>query len=213
VARRMGRIAHAVGLPVVAAMCLLGPGLSARQTATQAPARSQPQINVSEYRNRAVPPDPANPPGPTQPIPFSHKLHLSIGLQCSDCHQNPDPGVLMTFPTTAKCMSCHKTIAVNLPAIKKLTAYAKSGKPIPWVRVYVLLQGVNYTHRKHLDAGIQCETCHGPVTQMAVMHQATGITAMSVCLKCHMMNNAPTTCQTCHSWPKINAKGEPAVNP
>lgn len=203
-----GRPVQAIALPILIAMLVSGVGSRAAQT-TQA----QPQLNAAEYRNSAVPPNPANPPGPEQPIPFSHQLHMSLGLQCSSCHENAAPGVMMTFPTTAKCMSCHKTVGRNLPPIQKLAAYAKSGKPIPWVRVYVLLKGVTWTHQKHLAAGVQCETCHGPVTQMAVMREATGITAMSVCLKCHMMNNAPTTCQTCHSWPAMGANGEPTVNP
>lgn len=177
---------------------------------TRAQDQAHPQISASEYR-RAVAPNPANPPGPAQPIPFSHRLHLTLGLQCSGCHTNPSPGFLMTFPTTAKCMSCHQSVGTSLPAIRKLATYAKSGKPIPWVRVYVLLKGVEWTHRKHLGAEIACETCHGPVNQMDVMREATGVTAMSVCLKCHQMNGAPTTCQTCHAWPKIGPNGEPSV--
>jgi hypothetical protein len=60
---------------------------------------------------------------------------------------------------------------------------------------------VNWTHRKHLDAGVKCETCHGPVADMAAMSQATSVTSMGVCINCHKLNNAPTVCQTCHSWP------------
>jgi len=32
----------------------------------------------------------ANPP--EQPIPYSHKQHIALGLTCKDCHTNPDPG-------------------------------------------------------------------------------------------------------------------------
>jgi hypothetical protein len=208
-------------LPVLAAMCLLGLGLRAAQTAaqttaqtgTQPPGQAQPQINVSEYRDRAVPPNPSNAAGPAQPIPFSHKLHSSLGLQCSTCHQNAAQGARMTLPTAQTCMSCHSTVAADRPPIEKLAAYAKSGKPIPWAPVYVLLKGVNFSHQTHIAAQVQCETCHGQVTQMVVMRQATGVTAMSVCQKCHTMNDAPTTCQTCHSWPRIGPNGEPVVHP
>lgn len=27
-----------------------------------------------------------------QPLPFSHKQHVTAGLKCGDCHQTPDPG-------------------------------------------------------------------------------------------------------------------------
>ncbi len=201
--KNTGRLALAIALEVLVAMFFFGPRLGAAQQkpAPAKPAQAAPKINVSGYRNSAVPPNPANPPGPVQPIPYSHKLHLALGLQCNMCHQNPGNGALMTLPTAQTCMSCHKAIATDKPPIQKLAAYAKSGKPIPWVPVYVLLKGVNFSHKTHIAAQVQCDTCHGPVEDFVVQHEATSITAMSVCLKCHMMNNAPTTCKTCHSWP------------
>jgi hypothetical protein len=138
---------------------------------------------------------------PEQPIPYSHKLHLALGLKCGTCHTNPEPGKLMTFPATATCMSCHLAIATKKPSIQKLTSFAKSGQPIPWVRVYTVTQGVNWTHRKHLEAGMKCETCHGQVAELAAMSQVTSVTSMGVCINCHKLHNAPTVCQTCHSWP------------
>jgi hypothetical protein len=138
---------------------------------------------------------------PEQPLPYSHKAHLALGLQCAGCHTNPEPGKLMTYPATATCMSCHHAIAKNKPTIKKLAAYASSGQPVPWVRVYQVLPGVNWTHRKHLGAGIKCETCHGQVPEMATMSEATSVTTMGVCLHCHTLHSAPTVCATCHVWP------------
>jgi hypothetical protein len=203
VTKNTGRLALAIALELLMALLFFGPGLSAAQqkSAPASPAQAAPKVDVSVYRNSPVPPNPANTPGPVQPIPYSHKLHLALGLQCTLCHQNPGDGALMTLPTAQTCMSCHKAIAADKPPIQKLTAYAKSGKPIPWVRVYVLLKGVNFSHKTHIAANVQCDTCHGPVQDFVVQHEATSITAMSVCLKCHTMNKAPTTCKTCHSWP------------
>lgn len=138
---------------------------------------------------------------PEQPVPYSHKAHLALGLTCAGCHTNPAPGKLMTYPATATCMSCHHEIGKKKPAIKKLAAYATSGQSVPWVRVYQVLPGVNWTHRKHLDAGIKCESCHGQVPEMETMSEATSVTTMGVCLRCHTMHNAPTVCATCHLWP------------
>ncbi len=148
-----------------------------------------------------VPQNPSEHAPPVQPIPYSHKTHLALGLQCSTCHTNPAPGKLMTFPATTTCMSCHLSVAKNKPAIRKLASFSKSRQPIPWVRVYRVLPGVNWTHRKHLDAGLKCETCHGQVAQMAAMSEVTSVKTMAVCLHCHQAHNAPTDCQTCHSWP------------
>jgi Cytochrome c7 and related cytochrome c len=138
---------------------------------------------------------------PAQPIPYSHQTHLALGLECSGCHANPEPGNLMTFPATSTCMSCHNVVAAEKPSIKKLASYEKSGQPIPWVRIYIVTSGVNWTHRKHLGVGIKCEICHGPVEEMAAMSMATSVTSMGVCINCHTLHNAPTTCQTCHAWP------------
>ena len=110
----------------------------------------------------------------------------------------------MTFPGTSTCMSCHVSVAKNTPAIQMLASYANSNQPIPWVRVYKVLPGVNWSHRKHLDAGMKCQMCHGQVAQMERMSEATSVTTMGVCLKCHTEHGAPTVCSTCHSWPPAN---------
>ena len=148
-----------------------------------------------------VPANPAEHLPPAQPIPYSHKTHLALGLECKTCHTNPDPGKLMTFPATSTCMSCHNAVAKSKPAIQKLATFAKSQQDVPWVRVYAVLPGVNWTHRKHLDAGMKCETCHGQVGQTDAMSETMSVTTMGVCISCHKANNAPTVCQTCHAWP------------
>ena len=163
--------------------------VKAQQTAATANATKDVPDNLAEHTP------------PVQPISYSHQTHLALGLDCNMCHTNPEPGNLMTFPATSTCMSCHDTVATKKPSIQKLAAYAKSGQTVPWVRVYTVTAGVNWTHRKHLEAGIKCGTCHGPVADMAVMSQATSVTSMGVCINCHQLHAAPTVCQTCHSWP------------
>lgn len=175
---------------LVAALLFLALSTSARQTPATA------------YNKTDVPDNPSEHTAPVQPIPYSHKTHLAFGLECKTCHRNPEPGNLMTFPATSTCMSCHSTVATEKTSIQKLASFAKSGQPIPWVRVYTVTRGVNWTHRKHLDAGINCETCHGQVAELAAMSQVTSVTSMGVCINCHKLHNAPTVCQTCHSWPE-----------
>jgi len=162
--------------------------------------KAQQPVATSEIKQE-VPNNPSEHTPPVQPIPYSHKTHLALGLPCATCHTNPAPGNLMTFPATTTCMSCHTSIAKDKPAIQKLASFSKSRQPIPWVRVYNVLPGVTWTHRKHLDAGIKCETCHGQVAQMEKMSEATSVTTMAVCLNCHKAHDAPTVCQTCHQWP------------
>lgn len=150
---------------------------------------------------RDVPDNLVRPVPPVQPVPFSHKQHLALGLQCQDCHTNPDPGDLITFPASGKCIKCHATVAKETAAVLKLAELAHSKDPIPWTRVYILLPGVRWSHREHLATGVKCETCHGSVAQMDVMAEVTGVTAMTSCIHCHEMHTAPTACRTCHLWP------------
>lgn len=146
----------------------------------------------------AVPDNPSVHPAPVQPIPYSHKKHLALGMECKACHTNPEPGKLMTFPDTARCMQCHAAVAKDKPSIEKLAGYAKSKQAIPWVRVYMVLPGVAWSHRPHLQAGLSCETCHGQVRDMEQMSEVTSVTTMYVCLNCHELNHAKTACDTCH---------------
>jgi hypothetical protein len=145
-----------------------------------------------------VPNNPSDHAAPEQPIPYSHKKHLAVGLECKNCHTNPEPGRLMTFPAASKCMECHVTIAKDKPSIQKLASFAKSERPIPWVRVYNVLPGIAWTHRVHSAASVRCETCHGPVREMEVMSEVTSVVTMYSCLSCHEMNHAKTSCDTCH---------------
>jgi hypothetical protein len=148
--------------------------------------------------NQMVPDNPSEHAPPAQPIPYSHKKHLALGLDCKDCHTNPEPGRLMTFPDTDKCMLCHGMVAKEKPSIQKLAEYAKSKQAVPWIRVYTVLPGVAWSHRPHLDAGIKCEACHGQVREMEAMSEVTSVTTMYSCLHCHEMNQAKTACDTCH---------------
>jgi hypothetical protein len=133
-----------------------------------------------------------------QPLPYSHKTHLSKGLQCKDCHVNPEPGEKMTFPATAKCMACHLTVARERPAIQKLAEMAKGGAEIPWARVYTVRAGTYWSHRSHLEASIVCAECHGDVASLDVMTRLTNVTSMEGCITCHRAKKAGTGCEFCH---------------
>jgi Cytochrome c3/Cytochrome c7 and related cytochrome c len=162
-------------------------------------ARAQKTATVKpKMTSMMVPDNPSEHPAPEQPIPYSHKQHLALGLQCKECHTSPEPGKQMTFPSAERCMQCHVTIAKDKPSIQKIAQYAQSKEEIPWVRVYKVLPGVNWSHQPHLAAGVKCETCHGRVAEMATMSEVTSVTTMYVCLHCHELNHAKAACDTCH---------------
>jgi c(7)-type cytochrome triheme protein len=139
------------------------------------------------------------PAAPLQPLPYSHKKHVALGLECRTCHVNPDPGKLMTFPPTRVCMGCHQAVAADRPPIQKLAGFAASGKPVPWVRVYRLPDYVFWKHTTHLEAGVTCADCHGPVAERDVITQETNVVTMAGCLACHNKRQVFTDCGDCHA--------------
>lgn len=193
-----------VALTLLAMLCIATRGIAQQssegQPSTHKTTSARAHASAKKYM---VPDNPSPHPAPEQPIPYSHKQHLAFGLKCQECHTNPEPGRLMTFPDTAKCMQCHVTIAKGKPSIQNIAQYAASNQPIPWVRVYKVIAGVNWTHRAHLVAGVKCETCHGDVSQISAMSEVTSVVTMYSCLNCHEMSHAKTTCETCHVRPSF----------
>jgi hypothetical protein len=138
-------------------------------------------------------------PAPEQPLPYSHRQHLELGLlECGDCHVNPDAGSLMTFPDTDTCLSCHESMPAGAATLKRLVASRSSGSPIPWVRVYRLADYVYWSHGTHIGAGIACETCHGPVSERDTMAVETNVTTKQGCVTCHETRQVLTDCGGCH---------------
>ncbi|MDH3351409.1 MAG: cytochrome c3 family protein [Gammaproteobacteria bacterium] len=174
------------------------------------------QVDAQQTSGKALPAvsDNVGPhPAPVQPLPFSHKTHLAAGLPCQNCHMNAGTGEQMGFPATDTCMMCHRAIATDKPAIKKLSEYAASGEPIPWVRVYAIAPGITWSHRVHVDAGMQCDTCHGDIHEADVVAETKSTRAMATCISCHEVHGAAAECVTCHAWPTDRLLGIEAASP
>jgi hypothetical protein len=134
---------------------------------------------------------------PVQPIPYSHKQHLALGLKCGNCHEMAEPGEMMGIPAVSKCMTCHQAVKKDSPAIQKLAGFAASKEPVPWVRVYQIPSFVFFSHKNHLDTGAKCETCHGKVAERERLFRETDI-SMGGCMNCHRENKASIDCMFCH---------------
>jgi hypothetical protein len=139
------------------------------------------------------------PPPPEQPLPYSHKKHLALGLECATCHTMPEPGRAATLPPTATCMKCHAQVKTESPHIQQLAAAHAADQPIEWKRVYRLPDFVPFDHKIHVAGreALTCDVCHGDVKEMDVMQRVKDI-SMAACLECHMEKNAPTRCDSCH---------------
>ena len=138
---------------------------------------------------------------PKQPIAFNHKTHAgTLKLPCKMCHPNPDPGDRMTIIAASGCMNCHSAIKADSPEIKKLADFAKTGTPIPWVRVYEVPSFVNFSHRTHLDKGATYQDCHGQVASRDQLSRETDI-SMGGCMDCYKARKASLDCGVCHELP------------
>jgi hypothetical protein len=136
--------------------------------------------------------------GPKQPIPFNHHLHVTTLKQpCKSCHADLDPGELVDIPDTAQCMQCHSAIEPKTQAEKKLVAFAKQNRNIDWVRVYRIPTFVQFDHRQHAQAGVECDACHGPVRERTALWQEKDL-SMGSCMNCHRVMRASLDCSSCH---------------
>ena len=159
-------LASVIGL-IVLFYAYVAPGLAPKQRCLVSPIRETMKA-LKIFALILIPMAAfAQPKPPEQPIPYSHKQHIANGLTCKDCHtvvqSSPDAGDEMAIPAASKCMTCHRTIKKDSPAIQKLAAYDRDKQPIPWVRIYKLPDFVFFSHQTHLKAGAQCEECHGQV--------------------------------------------------
>jgi hypothetical protein len=133
-----------------------------------------------------------------QPIDFSHRIHATDNqIPCQFCHEYARRGPVAGIPSVQRCVQCHLTISPKKPEIDKLLAAWRSKKPIAWVRVHELPDYVRFTHKRHVLAGVACETCHGDVGRMDAAVQVASLT-MGWCVTCHQERRAPTDCLVCH---------------
>lgn len=122
---------------------------------------------------------------PTQPVPYSHKLHVSqLGLDCQYCHTNVFDSKVSNIPATQTCMNCHNQIKTDSDKLEPVRESWETGEPIEWVRVHNLPDFAFFDHSAHVNVGVGCESCHGRVDKMDVVYQAEPL-SMSWCLDCH----------------------------
>ena len=151
------------------------------------------------YRPRPGAPVTYQAPPPVQPIEFSHAVHAgSYGIDCQYCHADARRGVYAGLPSVQRCMGCHKLVAAQgNPEVQKLTEHWSTKQPIPWVRVHKVPGFVEFPHRRHIEVGLACQTCHGPVETMQRVAQVAPLT-MGWCISCHAERKGPLDCVTCH---------------
>jgi hypothetical protein len=142
--------------------------------------------------------------GPEQPIAFYHSVHAGQNqIPCMYCHYTADRSESAGIPSVKLCVGCHvpgsasaepRTAQLAFPSAQrnkfwnaeasKLVEYWRKGEPVPWVRIHDLPEHVKFPHFMHVNAGLQCQTCHGPVEKMEKVYQFSSL-QMGWCIDCH----------------------------
>ena len=160
--------------------------------------------------------------GPEQPIEFSHKIHAGsaqdgdLGIPCLYCHGPAERSQHASIPAVSLCMGCHTHVAEgrtqgSAEEIAKLREYYANGESIPWIRIHNLPEHVQFKHFRHVQAGVECQTCHGPVQEMnrvyltpdTVLRPSSAYLPaakleMGWCMDCHLNRGASDDCSVCH---------------
>ncbi|MDH3725812.1 MAG: hypothetical protein OER93_08740, partial [Thermoleophilia bacterium] len=92
--------------------------------------------------------------------------------------------------------------------ISKIQGYMESGEPIPWNRIHKISDHAHFPHMRHVDAGLECQTCHGEVQTMGVLVEPDPVWGgdnMGWCIECHRnppaetgIEEASIDCAVCH---------------
>ncbi|MBH13080.1 c-type cytochrome [Leeuwenhoekiella palythoae] len=139
-------------------------------------------------------------------------------IECKYCHSSARTSKTSGIPSLNVCMNCHKSISEVADAtsefssvtedyskefydkeIQKLykatgwdpatQSYTGETQAVEWVRIHNLPDFAYFNHSQHVSvAGVQCQTCHGPVEEMEIMYQNAPLT-MGWCINCHRETN------------------------
>jgi len=120
-----------------------------------------------------------------QPVPFSHQHHVTgLGIDCRYCHTSVEQSAFAGIPPTKTCMNCHAQIWTNAAYLEPVRESFRTGKSIEWTRVNQLPNFVYFNHSIHINKGVGCVTCHGPIDKMPLVYQWASL-QMEFCLECH----------------------------
>ena len=120
-----------------------------------------------------------------QPVPFSHKHHVTDdGIDCRYCHATVEKSGFAGVPSTHTCMSCHSKLWLNSTMLEPVRTSYATDVSLQWTRVNTVPDFVYFDHSIHINKGIGCTTCHGPIGEMPLTYRANTL-YMRWCIDCH----------------------------
>ena len=122
---------------------------------------------------------------PVQPVAFSHSIHAGqLGMDCRYCHNAVEKSWHSNIPASSVCMNCHNQVLKDDPRLALVRDSATNGTPIQWVQVHRVPDYVYFNHSVHVNRGISCVECHGPINHMDEVYHYQSL-SMTFCLDCH----------------------------
>jgi hypothetical protein len=122
---------------------------------------------------------------PIQPVPFPHDVHVTqLGMDCRYCHSFVEVAAHSNVPNTQVCMNCHSQVQKDNPKLQAVRDSWQTGNPVEWVQIHKAPDYVYFNHSVHVNRGVSCVSCHGPVNHMTVVYHNQS-QSMSWCLDCH----------------------------
>lgn len=120
-----------------------------------------------------------------QPLPFSHAHHVGeLKIDCLYCHTGAPRSALAGLPASQTCMTCHSHIWKRSDVLEPLRRSLREHVALRWNRVVKLPDYTFFHHGVHLNAGVGCDECHGPVERMQLLAKSSPLD-MRECLACH----------------------------
>ena len=130
---------------------------------------------------------------PLQGPSFDHQLHTQkVGLDCRYCHTGVEKRANAGLPSVESCIGCHAYIQKDSPKLKNLRQSYLKDRPLSWNIANRLPDHAHFHHGKHIRAKIDCQTCHGEVTQKSKPLGQEAPLTMQWCLDCHQNPQSAT---------------------
>ena len=141
--------------------------------------------------------------------PFSHKLHLSLELECTTCHAAAAASAKASdnlLPARTVCLQCHEYALIPAPPATRVAFFShaqhlKMGNLAPILaaaidqKTYLQPPG---DIRRHLNTQNACQACHRGLLESDQVTPAA-MPQMADCLVCHTEIDNPFSCEKFHA--------------
>jgi len=133
---------------------------------------------------------------PPSDIIFSHARHVTEQeIDCAACHDLTASSTRSedrNLPTMDKCADCHDVEDDQECGRCHRNPDEPQAPPSPE-------RTILFNHKKHLDDGVACSTCHGDVGATETLTADRNMPSMAVCMGCHSKAPETSDCRRCHA--------------